>query len=298
MGTQQERHRILGLPVDAQPEDMERRCEALLEWLDSDAIPEDLRGWASEQVAVVQRIYVSLATSETPERAQPADAGSPADAGPRGTKEDAAEAGPSFLGWLLGSWVPLSVMGVFLGLMATGLLWMLDVLPPGDDGGSDPAAAAAADFTRLAEARQERIDQLEDIVVSDPANVDALFELAETHMTGGDWQEAIDWFTTLLEREPTNLHARTDVGTAHMNLERYAEAKAAFDQVLDIDSDNVQAHYNMGFLSAFRTDQPELEAAVEHWQEVVRLAPESNLAEIARVHIDQLQSSVAATGKE
>src|SRR3972149_3779863 len=55
-----ETRRFLGLSRHASPEEIETRCEELVEWLESGGIPQKMRSWASSQVAIVREIYESL----------------------------------------------------------------------------------------------------------------------------------------------------------------------------------------------------------------------------------------------
>ena len=124
-------------------------------------------------------------------------------------------------------------------------------------------------------------------VAANPTDADALFEVGETYITGNDWSNSIIWFEKYIALEPDDLHVLTDLGTAHMNLGQSAQAEGYFNQVLAKNPDDTQAYFNMGFLMAFRTDAPDLNKAVESWKEVIRLAPSSDLAQVAQIHIDQ-----------
>ncbi len=280
-------NRFLGLPRDASSEEMADRCEALLAWLESDSIPVKLRPWASRQRALLQEIYESLDLPGESGAAWERSRGVTVSPGWKaGTK---AWRRPSFFG--LG-WLPLTLggVGVLLAVLV-GVLWWMEA---SRDGGVGPRFSGAEETFHpgeFLESREGRIRELESIVEANQEDSAALFELGETYMVGGDWTKAISWFTRLLEVEPTNVHAHTDIGTASMNLGRYEEAEAAYSQALSIAPDDVQLNYNMGFLFAFRRDSPDLDEAMKHWQEVIRLAPESELAKEAQGRIEQLRSS-------
>lgn len=280
-------HRLLGLPRNASLEEMERQCEALLDWLESESIPEDLRPWASSLHALVQETYESLPLAE-----EEAGAGKRPEKAPRPTVKKVSAGGRRgpLLGLLWQNPLTLVAIGVALGLVV-GALWWTGVIFRGQEKAQHQPGRETVQPSQILESRQERIKELEGIVAANPGDVDAVFELGETHMLGENWEEAIRWFTWLLEIDPTNLHARLDIGTANMNLGNYGEAEAAFSQVLAMEPENVQAHYNTGFLFAFRRDLPDVNKAVEHWQEVIRLAPGSELAEVAQGHIQQLRDA-------
>ncbi|MBI4233918.1 MAG: tetratricopeptide repeat protein [Chloroflexi bacterium] len=278
-------HRILGLPPKASPEEMERRCETLLDWLESDGVPGELRAWALGQRALIQEIYDGLASSQEG-AAQAKPEGVPP---PKGGVARPRVGRTPFLSRLGGKPVTLVFAGVLLGLAGLGILWWKGGLGRGGEEARALPGQETENPAQFLASRQARIQELEGLVAANPADADALFELGETYVVGQQWEDVIQWFTRLLKVEPSNVHARIDIGTASMNLGRYAEALAAFSQALAMEPDNVQAHYNMGFLVAFRRDSPNPDEAVKHWQDVIRLSPDSDLAEVARVHIAQMQ---------
>ncbi|HET9477534.1 MAG TPA: tetratricopeptide repeat protein, partial [Dehalococcoidia bacterium] len=110
---------------------------------------------------------------------------------------------------------------------------------------------------------------------------------------GGEWQTGIDWFTKLLELDPTNVHALTDVGTAQFNLGQFEAAKTAWLEAKELDPNDEQVHYNLGFLYA-NVDPVDYAAALTEWQLVVELAPGSDLANTAQVHLESLAAEASA----
>ncbi|MBI4336297.1 MAG: tetratricopeptide repeat protein [Chloroflexi bacterium] len=282
-----EAHQLLGLPKGAPPEEVERRRATLLAWLGSDAIPQELRPWAAAQRALVDEVYeyAALAVEEAASEDEEERQGQ----APSGEKAEPGPPGRSFLGRLSARPVGMVAVGLLLGLAVLGVLWWrADFFRAGvaqttqnQEEGLDPQQYLAAHRGRLAE--------LERTVAANPQDAAALFELGETYMIGEDWQNAIDWFQRLLVVEPANVHALVDIGTASMNLGKYSEAEAALAKALTKDPENAQAHYNLGFLLAFRQDAPRVPEAVEHWQAVVRLAPGTNLAQVAQVHLSQFE---------
>ena len=59
-------HRLLGLPRRASVGEMEQRCEALLDWFESDEVPENVRPWIAGPTQFVQEIYDGLGSQEAP----------------------------------------------------------------------------------------------------------------------------------------------------------------------------------------------------------------------------------------
>jgi len=151
-----------------------------------------------------------------------------------------------------------------------------------------PAAASTPVEPQVTPLDPARVAELQARVDRNPRDADALFELGESHFQAAEWQQSIDWFTKLLAVQPNNVHAVTDIGTANLNLGRDDAAKEAWMKALAADPNDPQVHYNLGFLYA-RSEPPDLKAAVAEWETVVKLAPDSPLAQVARTHLEGLR---------
>ncbi|MBI4201373.1 MAG: tetratricopeptide repeat protein [Chloroflexi bacterium] len=292
---QAEIRQFLGLPRNASPEEIERRCNALLEWLGSESVPEGVRPWAAARRALIQEIAEGLGITEgeATDEEEDDDAEEPVAPAAR-PRAFARRRRRPLLRRLLESPLSLAALGVFVGMIVLGGLWWRGIIFSKEETVNPPSSEQESfDPQQYLAAQQQRIRELESTLAANPKDTAALFEIAETYIVGESWENAILWFTKLLEVDPSNspdsIHARIDIGTANMSLKKYAEAEAAFTQVLAIDPANAQTHYNMGFLMAFRSDAPNLAGAVKHWQEVIRVAPGTELAQIAQVHLDQMQ---------
>ena len=180
-------------------------------------------------------------------------------------------------------------IGAVIGVVVLGAIFFgSDIISGGDD---DSSAGGQED--QLAKIDMERVADLTALVDQDPKNAEATFELGEIFFLGGEWQTGIDWFTKLLELDPTNVHALTDVGTAQFNLGQFEAAKTAWLKARELDPNDEQVHYNLGFLYA-NVDPVDYAAALAEWQLVVELAPGSDLANTAQVHLESLAAEASA----
>jgi tetratricopeptide (TPR) repeat protein len=302
---------LLGVSQDASQGEIEARYRELTDHLASAAIPATLRDWADREAALVDEAYAILSDPELraelerggahPSRdingAQLAEAAVAIDASetaqaqsapevrqeaPREQSVSAAQA------LLFGVPWKLMALGAAIGAVVLGIVFFGAELGLG--GGDDaPATAQGSD---LAQIDTERVAELMAIVQADPNDVEATFELGEIFFLGGEWQSGIDWFTKLLKLDPSSVHAYTDVGTANFNLGQNDAAKAAWLEALKIDPNDVQVHYNMGFFYS-NVDPVDVQAAINEWQAVVQLAPGSDLASTAQVHMDSLAAEAS-----
>ncbi|HEU4759864.1 MAG TPA: tetratricopeptide repeat protein [Dehalococcoidia bacterium] len=302
---------ILGLGEDASQDEIEARYQALSEHLASEAVPSSLREWAAVQATLLDEAYAVLADPDQRAalrsvRAAPAPApvaeaaaasAPQAEAQPSRRDRAASAAAPAPLEPGLRIRLPLRpgtgrlLLGLVLGLAALGVFLLLrSGLPGGGGGGATPAADQSGQIVPLDTAR---VAELMATIQQDPNNAEALFELGESFFLATEWQPAIDWFTRLVAIDPNNVHARTDIGTANFNLGRSEEAKAAWAAALAIAPSDVQLHFNMGFLYA-NAEPRDLDGARKEWQTVLDLAPGSDLANTAQVHLDSLSAQPAA----
>jgi tetratricopeptide (TPR) repeat protein len=290
-------YNVLGVSKDATQEEIESRYQELINHVNSEAVPASLREWSRREVELIDEAYAVLSDPER--RAKLAERpASDAARTPSVGIPPAQPAPPSALKalfngvtWTLAAIVIATAAVIFMvGLFGGGLF---------SDKGSDNPPAAAAQQDSFANVDTERVAELVGLVQQDPKNMEALFELGETYFLAGEWQAAIDWFGRVLELDPNNVHAKTDVGTASFNLGRYEEAKASWLSGLQVAPDDVQLHYNMGFLYA-NVEPADYTAAASEWGKVVELAPGSDLATTAQVHLTGLaaQASPGASPAE
>ena len=304
---------LLGVSQDASQGEIEARYRELTDHLASSAIPATLRDWADREAALVDEAYAVLSDPELraqlerggadPSRAlngtQLAEAAVAVDAPDTAQAQAAPEVRPeaprerpvsAAQALLFGVPWKLMALGAAIGAVVLGVVFFGEGLVPGLGGGDD--APAAAQENGLASIDTERVAELMAIVQADPNDTEATFELGEIFFLGGEWQTGIDWFTKLLKLDPSNVHAYTDVGTANFNLGQNDAAKAAWLEALTIDPNNVQVHYNMGFFYS-NVDPVDVQAAINEWQTVVQLAPGSDLASTAQVHMDSLAAEAS-----
>jgi tetratricopeptide (TPR) repeat protein len=308
---------LLGVSKDASQDEIEARYRELSDHLASDAIPDTLRAWADREAALIDEAYAILSDQERRAEFEQAFAQAP-QAAPAGPVETQAVPAVDALGpaeerpvpassrtasreqpvsalnaLLVGVPWKLMALGGVIGLVVLGAAFFGNGLVPGLGGGDDDSQVAETE-TGLAPIDTERVAELMTLVQEDPKNAEATFELGEIFFLGGEWQAGIDWFTKLLELDPTNVHALTDVGTANFNLGSYDASKAAWLKALEIDPNDVQVHYNMGFFYS-NVDPVDIPAALNEWQLVTEIAPGSDLASTAQVHLESLAASPEAS---
>ena len=286
---------LLGISEDASQDELEARYQALSQYLASTSVPPALREWAEKQAKLVDEAYAVLSDPEQRAAAkgakesavakpEPAPAETPPAAAPEAAGSD-QKAGASARFASSYQWRSLAI-GAIGGLIVLAVVLVARSGLPGGGDGND-GAAATPDENGFIPVDTARVAELMTSVQADPKNPETLFELGEIFFQAGEWQSSLDWFTKLVAVDPTNTHALTDIGTNQYNLAKVEEAKATWLKVLEITPDDPQIHYNLGFLYA-NSEPQDLDAAREEWTLVIQLAPESDLAQTVKLHLDGL----------
>jgi len=291
---------LLGISEDASQEELEARYRELADYLASPDLPAGLREWARSQAALVDEAYAVLADAEQraavrkpQERAQapvaaaapPAKRATPVRPPKGQAVEEPAPPAGRFARLLPRLRAQPVIIGAAIGLIALGAVVFFGTnLLRGGDAEEAPPAAQAGDLIPLDE---ERVAELTAAAAKDPNSIEVLFELGESYFLAGEWQAAIDWFTKLVALQPDNVHALTDIGTSNYNLGFTEEAKTIWLSAVEIDFNDPQLHYNLGFLYA-NAEPQDLPAARREWQTVLDLAPDSDLAQTVKVHLEGL----------
>jgi len=157
---------------------------------------------------------------------------------------------------------------------------------------SAPAATATGTVQQQPPPLDEgRVQALNTVLASDPTNVNALIQLANTYFDAERWDDAIVWYEKAVAADPKNADASTDLGVSYYYSNRPDEALARFEHSLRIDSKHTKTLLNKGIVLAF--GKQDLKAAAVEWQKVADLAPESPEGQAARRALDGIASAHA-----
>lgn len=137
---------------------------------------------------------------------------------------------------------------------------------------------------------QARVAELMGRIQTDPKDTAALLELGDLFFQAGDYSAAVTWLDKLVALEPNNVRGRLALGAAQFNLGDVETAETHWTEVLKVDPDNVEAHYDLGFLYLNQAP-PDLDGVQREWAEVVRLAPNTEIAKVVQQHLDALATA-------
>jgi cytochrome c-type biogenesis protein CcmH/NrfG len=151
-----------------------------------------------------------------------------------------------------------------------------------------PAASAAPSAPVL---DQAKVADLMGKIQANPKDADSLMALGDEYYKVGDFTTAASWFTKVTKLEPTNVRGFLALGATAFNEGDMDAAEVAWRKALDIDEKNVEAHYDLGFLY-FNRQPPDMAAVQLHWNRVVELDPESQIAQTVKAHLGAIASMV------
>jgi cytochrome c-type biogenesis protein CcmH/NrfG len=173
------------------------------------------------------------------------------------------------------------VAGVFVVAFGGYQLGAVPGTAANPDASPKPQASAGVD--------QALVASLMTKIQADPTDKVAMMQLGDAFYKAGDFASAATWFQKIVDADGTDIRARLAVGAAYFNLGNMASAETAWTAVVKQDSTNVEAHYDLGFLYLNRTPA-DMAGVQREWSEVVRLAPDSDVAKTVKAHLDALAS--------
>ena len=188
------------------------------------------------------------------------------------------------------------VVGVFIGYQAgsssspPGMGSTGGGLPPGmapgmPPGGGGPQPAPGDNF-------QARITAMQAVVARDPKNRDAWVQLGNDYFDTRQPQKAIDAYARALELKPDDANVLTDQGVMYREVRQYDKAVANFVKANQVDPKHVQSLYNLGVVYLNDLKQPK--NAIDAWNKVIQLAPQSDQAAQARTALEEAKKSGVA----
>jgi cytochrome c-type biogenesis protein CcmH/NrfG len=134
------------------------------------------------------------------------------------------------------------------------------------------------------------IAEQETVVAQNPEDLDEVVLLANLMANTGRMSEATEWYERALDLAPQDNGVRLDFARSLQANGLDADAEAQFILVLDADPENLSGHYYLAQLYLDWKPQRRAEA-LDHFQRVVEINPNSFLAEQAQVELDTMNQT-------
>jgi cytochrome c-type biogenesis protein CcmH/NrfG len=144
-----------------------------------------------------------------------------------------------------------------------------------------PAAAAIIDEAQAA--------ALRNIAEKDPANVQSRVQLGNMYFDADRYQDAIQWYEAALKLSPSDVNVSTDLGVCFYYTNQPDRAIRQMEESLRIDPRHAKTLLNLGIVKAF--GKQDLTGAAAAWEEVIKIAPDSQEGQAAKRSLANLQAA-------
>jgi tetratricopeptide (TPR) repeat protein len=157
------------------------------------------------------------------------------------------------------------------------------------------AAAAAPDVAPPPPPLDERkATDLQQTATREPGNAAARVELANLYYDAERYDLAIPWYEAAVKLNSKDIDASTDLGLCYYFTGQVDRALARFDASLAVNPRHLKTLLNQGVVRAF--GKQDLPGAMQSWQKVVDIAPDSEEAKQAKKALSDMQSGHATLG--
>lgn len=156
---------------------------------------------------------------------------------------------------------------------------------------SGPAATAPAP----AILDETKVAALRTVADGDPKNAMARTQLGDLYYDAGKYPDAIKWYQATLALNPKDVNVSTDLGVSYYYNNDPGRAIQQLEASLKIDPSHAKTLLNLGVVRAF--GKQDLKGAIEAWQRLVEVSPQSPEGQQARQALDSLSSGHRAVGQ-
>ena len=122
-----------------------------------------------------------------------------------------------------------------------------------------------------------------------PDDVQSRVDLGNLYHEARRFEDAAPWFEAALALSPDLVEVSTDLGVAYFYQGSVDRALAQFDRSLEIDAAHAGTLLNIGIVRAF--GKQDLAGAIEVWEELQRIAPDTLEAFAAADAIERLRAA-------
>ena len=136
---------------------------------------------------------------------------------------------------------------------------------------------------------EAQVTALRNIAEKDPANVQSRVQLGNMYFDAERYQDAIQWYEAALKLNPNDADVSTDLGVCFYYTNQADRAVLQMEESLRISPRHLKTMLNLGIVKAF--GKQDLAGAAAMWEEVIRLAPDSQEGQAAKRSLANLQAA-------
>jgi tetratricopeptide (TPR) repeat protein len=185
------------------------------------------------------------------------------------------------------------ISGTFFGILVGWILGSQQAGPAVPTGAPVASTAGAPESSGPPPLVLQRAGDLEKTATAQPQNAAVRVELANLYYDAQRFDLAAPWYEAALKLNPNNVEASTDLAVAYYNQNQADRALQQIDHSLAVDPKHTKTLLNQGIIRAF--GKRDLAGAVQSWQKVVDIAPNSEDGAQARRAIQDVQANHPGT---
>jgi hypothetical protein len=191
--------------------------------------------------------------------------------------------------------IVIGVAGTVFGLIVGWIIGTQQVPARAfPQGAPPPAAQAPAPAGGMPTAAAGMVDEaqataLRNIAEKDPANVQSRVQLGNMYFDAERYQDAIQWYEAALKLNPNDVNVSTDLGVCFYYTNQPDRAIRQMEESLRIDPRHAKTLLNLGIVKAF--GKQDLTGAAAAWEEIIRIAPDSQEGQAAKRSLANLQAA-------
>jgi tetratricopeptide (TPR) repeat protein len=197
--------------------------------------------------------------------------------------------------------VAFGIAGVLFGLIAG---WIIGSQQATGRPAAAPQAAqapaspppGAAGSTRAAVLDDTKVNALKNVATREASNPTPRVELGNLYFDAERYDDAIKWYSEALTLAPKDVNVSTDLGVCYYYSNQPDKALEQFAHSLSIDPKHAKTLLNLGIVKAF--GKQDLDGAMQAWQQVIAIAPDSPEGQAAKRALDSLQSAHPQVAKK
>jgi cytochrome c-type biogenesis protein CcmH/NrfG len=135
---------------------------------------------------------------------------------------------------------------------------------------------------------KEEIASLENVLKTDPNNLNALVSLGNLYFDGNLYQKAIDVYSRALKINPRDADVRTDMAIMYRGVKDYDRAVKELQEAAAADPKHANSRFNLGIILLH--DKKDFKGAVVAWEDYLKVDPTGERAEMVRKQIQELKA--------
>ena len=188
--------------------------------------------------------------------------------------------------------IAFGVAGVAFGLIAGWIIGTQQASPRAPAAVAPQVAAAPAGDSggaRPAVLDETQVNALKSVAEREPSNAKPRVQLANLYFDAERYEDAIKWYSEGVKLAPKDPDVSTDLGVSYYYTNQPDKALEQFDRSLKLDPRHTKTLLNVGIVKAF--GKQDLEGAMQAWQKVLEIAPDSAEGQAAKRALDSLRTA-------